>query len=353
MNRRDFLHPQHVARQAGSLSAALRDLTMSADTAARSEIPLLRATCRAMATKFEIILPFGTPRAQAIFEDVFAEIHRLESQLTVYSETSEVSRLNRWAPFAEVQVEAGLFELLRLSKEIWARTERAFDPSAGKLIKAWGFFRGPPRVPTHDEIASSLQTVGFEHIELVPESQAVRFDRPGVEINLGSIGKGYALDRASQLLRRRYGVRSGLLHAGRSSVYAIGTPPGSADGWPIAIRHPWLPDRQLGTIRLQDQALGTSAATYRHLEFEGRKLGHILDPRSGWPADKLASASAIAPSAAEGDALATAFFILGIEKVQRYCETHPEVAAILLPLDSSAHPAAIGVSLEEVSGCEV
>src|SRR5262249_21180556 len=116
---------------------------------------------------------------------------------------------------------------------------------------------------------------------------------------------------------------------------------------------PWLPDRQLATIRLRNEAMGTSAATYRHLEFEGRKLGHILDPRTGWPAEKLASASALAPTAAEADALATAFFILGIEKAHNYCQTHPGIGAILLPLHSDSHPVSIGVSLEEGSTCAV
>jgi thiamine biosynthesis lipoprotein len=117
----------------------------------------------------------------------------------------------------------------------------------------------------------------------------------------------------------------------------------------VALRHPWDPERNLGVLHLRDQGLGTSAATFQHLEYNGRKLGHILDPRSGWPAEGMASASVIAPTAAEADALATAFFILGPEKAQAYCETHPEIGAVLLPEGDGAAPVVCGVALEQWS----
>src|SRR5207249_476956 len=109
---------------------------------------------------------------------------------------------------------------------------------------------------------------------------------------------GYALDRAAGLLRRGWNFTSALLHGGQSSVYAIGSVPGGKAGWAVGLRHPWDPDRRLGVVRLRDRALGTSAATFRHLEHQGRKLGHILDPRTGWPAEGMASVSVLAPTAA-------------------------------------------------------
>jgi thiamine biosynthesis lipoprotein len=187
-----------------------------------------------------------------------------------------------------------------------------------------------------------------------------------VEINLGSIGKGYAVDRAASILRQR-GIRSALLHGGHSSVYAIGNftapinfraptdfrAPTVREGeisqsWPVGIRHPRNLDRRLATVWLRDRALGTSAATYQHLEYEGRRLGHILDPRTGWPAESLASASVLAPTAAEADALATAFFILGVDKARLYCENHPQVGAVLLPVGESAMPVVLGAATDFV-----
>jgi thiamine biosynthesis lipoprotein len=115
----------------------------------------------------------------------------------------------------------------------------------------------------------------------------------------------------------------------------------------VGIRHPWDPDRRLAVVRLRDRALGTSAATFRHLEHEGRRLGHILDPRTGWPAETLTSASVVAGTAAEADALATAFFILGVEKARAYCEQHPDVGAVLLPQGSDV-PVVLGLAPEVV-----
>src|SRR5262249_50142574 len=181
-----------------------------------------------------------------------------------------------------------------------------------------------------EERTQALEHIGMQHVVLDHGGRSVRYLKPGLEINLGSIGKGYALDRVAGLLRGAWNATSALLHGGHSSVCAIGTPPGETAAWSVALRHPWDDKQTLGVVRLRDRALGTSAATYRHLEFQGRKLGHLLDPRTGWPAEGMASASVLAPTAAEADALATTFYINGVDWARAYCETHPEVAAVLL-----------------------
>src|SRR5205823_6352662 len=183
---------------------------------------------------------------------------------------------------------------------------------------------------------------GIQNVHFDAETRLVRFDQHGLEINLGSVGKGYALDRAAAILRDEWSITSGLLHGGHSSVYAIGTEPGSERGWAVGVRHPWEPERRLATVRLRDQALDTSAATFQYLEHEGRKLGHLLDPRTGWPAEGIASASVIAPTAAEADALATAFFVLGLDRAKEYCSAHPAVSAILLPDGEATQPVVLG-----------
>jgi thiamine biosynthesis lipoprotein len=301
-----------------------------------------------MATTFEVMLPFGTPDALAAAEAALDAIDRLEAQLTVYRDTSEVSRLNRAAPHAAVPVEPGLFELLGLAARITAESEGAFDVSAGALVKAWGFFRGPRRVPSDAERAAALERVGMRHVLLDAETRSVRYLRHGLEINLGSIGKGYALDRAAELVRAGWNLPGALLHGGHSSVYAIGTEPGDERGWAVGLSHPWDPGRRLALVRLRDRALGTSAATFRHLEHEGRKLGHVLDPRTGWPAEGIALASAVAPTAAEADALATAFYVRGVDWTRAYCDAHPEAGAVLLPEGESV-PVLLGVARQLVS----
>ena len=166
-----------------------------------------------------------------------------------------------------------------------------------------------------------------------PESGTVKFRVPGLEFNLGAVGKGYALDRAAELLRTRWGVRAALLHGGSSSVYAIGHPPGDPRGWPIGLRHPDDPSRSLGTVRFRDRGLGTSAATFQFFEYNGRKLGHLLDPRTGWPAEGTSSASVVAPTAAEADAMSTALFVLGRAGAERFARTRPHLGGVLLIAD--------------------
>jgi thiamine biosynthesis lipoprotein len=346
MNRRDFLHPRRLARTAGQVLATLDEL--SAPTPAPAgETTLLRLARRAMATTFALLLPFDTPRAAEIGTAAFDLIDDLEAQLTVYRDTSEVSRLNRLAPHQAVPVEGRLFELLEEAARLTDETEGAFDVTAGALVKTWGFFRGPRRVPPPDERAGALEKVGMRHVVLSAESQSVRFLRPGLEINLGSIGKGYALDRVAEVLAEQWNVPSALLHGGYSSVYARGCPPGDGRGWPVAVRHPWDTGRRLALVWLRDRALGNSAATFQHLEYEGRKLGHVLDPRSGWPASGIASASVLAPTAALADALSTAFFVGGVELARRYCDAHPGTGALLLPEGEDAEPVVLGLAPDE------
>src|SRR5437763_128353 len=170
MNRRDFLQPRHTA---GPLLGPLLE-----PPPRPADVALLRVGRRAMATQFEMLMPFGRPDAQPAAEDALDLIDRLEDQLTVFRETSEVSRLNRLAATASVPVEAGLFELLALSARLTTATEGAFDVMAGPLIKTWGFFRRQGRIPTEVERSAALERVGMRHVALDPARRAVRFTRP-------------------------------------------------------------------------------------------------------------------------------------------------------------------------------
>ena len=349
MHRRDFLRSRHLASTAGQVLGALDEMQglTSEETPPPQETAFLRQSRRAMATSFEVLLPFETPHAAEIGEAAFELIDALEAQLTVYRNDSEVSRLNQLAPSRAVPVEARLFDLLRLAQRITEETGGAFDITAGALIKAWGFFRGPKRVPGEEELRRVLERVGMRWVTLAPESRSVRFGRRGLEINLGAVGKGYALDRVAELLSQQWNLPAALLHGGYSSVYAKGAPPGEERGWPVGITHPWERTRRLALVYLRDRALGSSAATFQYLEYNGRKLGHVLDPRSGWPASGVASASVLAPTAAEADALSTAFYVGGVELARRYCADHPAVGAVLLP-EGPAEPVVLNLAPHEI-----
>lgn len=313
-----------------------------------SEPVLLRFARRAMATTFEIVLPFDTPSASVCAELALDEIDRLESQLTVYRDASEVSLLNARAARQPVRVEPHLFELLLLAQRIHRETAGAFDISVGALIKTWGFYRRAGRLPSPEEREAVLERIGMQDVSLDTQRQTVAFQRVGLEINLGSIGKGYALDRAATLARQDGNAANLLLHGGHSSVLAFGNETPTRPGWTIGLLDPDRPQCRRGLLHLRDRAMATSAVTYQHFVHEGRKLGHLLDPRTAWPAEAMLSATVTAPTAAEADALATAFFILGIEKSRDYCERHPDIGAVLIASNMPERMLVVGRASEEV-----
>jgi thiamine biosynthesis lipoprotein len=284
-----------------------------------------------MATTFEVAIPAGThPDAVAAAEDALDLIDQLEDQMTVFRDHSEVSRLNATAAAGFVEVEPRLFDLFARCAVWTNETAGAFDVATGALTKAWGFYRREGSVPPPRRLADAMARTGFRHVVLDAARRAVKFRVAGLELNLGAVGKGYALDRAAELLRDKWGVRSALLHGGGSSAYAIGRPPGDPLGWPIRLKHPTEPESSLGVVRLRDAGLGTSAATFQFFEYKGRKLGHLLDPRTGWPASGTACASVVAPTAAEADAMSTAAFVLGAEGAERLTRMRPALGAVVL-----------------------
>lgn len=346
MHRRDFLHPKQLARTAAAVLDVARELR-PVERAVADDAVLLRCARQAMATTFEVILPFGTASAQVVADAALDEIDRLEAQLTVFRNDSEVCRLNAHAAEAPVIVEENLFQLLARAQYLNEQTAGAFDIAVGALIKAWGFYRRQGRMPAEKELVSALANSGMHHLRLDAERRAVSFTRPGVEINLGSIGKGYALDQVVRMLHRQRQVKNLLIHGGHSSVFARGHEPGSKNGWSIGLLDPDDHTKRLAVMHLHNRGLGTSAAAQQHFVHEGRKLGHILDPRTGRPAEGMRMATVTAPSAAEADALATAFFILGPDGARAYCEKHPQIGAVLLPQAPTARLIVIGRASEE------
>lgn len=286
---------------------------------------LLRIGRRAMACEFEVLLGAGpdsdgTELAVAALDLV----DRIESQLTVYRDTSEISRLNRSAFERDVEVEPRLFELLRLAAEIQRRTGGAYDITSGPLSKAWGFSRRAGRMPDAAELADALGRVGSQRLLFNPERRTVRFPVAGMELNLGSIGKGYALDRCCELLEAG-GLTDFLLHGGQSSLLARGSRNSTGDeGWWIGVRDPLRPSERLGQLRLRNRALGTSGTGTQFFYHAGRRYGHILDPRTGQPVDGVLSSTVLARTAAEADALSTAFYVLGPAPALDYCRRHGE-----------------------------
>jgi thiamine biosynthesis lipoprotein len=265
----------------------------------------------------------GTPPALAALD----LIEELEAQLSVYRNTSEVSLLNKLAAEQPMIVEERLFQLLEQAATLWRETGGAYDITSGQLTKVWGFYQRQGCLPSGEEIAAALAKVGMQHVLLDPQARMVQFTKPGLELNLGSIGKGYALDRCAELFAAA-GVSNYLLHGGNSSVLARGGQ-GTSDCWWIGVRDPLRSERRLFEVAARNCALGTSGAAVQFFIHRGERYGHIIDPRSGWPARGLLSVTVLAPTAALADALATTFYVLGPAGSREYLAAHPEIAALL------------------------
>jgi FAD:protein FMN transferase len=293
---------------------------------------LLSISRMAMACEFEVLLnqhqyPQGAEQALAALDLV----EQIEGKLSVYKTYSDLSLVNRFGAQRPITVSSDTLRLLQLASDIQAVTDGAFDITAGSLSEAWGFSRRQGAMPTAESIAEALQTVGNHWIHIDTAHSQIALQRAGVKTNPGGIGKGYALDRAAGLLTEHQ-LEDYLIHGGLSSVVARGDRqhPHVGGGWLVSLRHPLRLGEVLGTIRLRNQALGTSGSGKQFFHFGGRRYSHIIDPRSGWPAEGLLSATVICASGAVADALATALFVMGEEKARDFCSRHPEISAILL-----------------------
>lgn len=290
----------------------------------------LEARRRAMACEFAVRYHEADRHLADTVLDAFDEIDRVESLLTIYREQSDVLQLNRLAAASPVFVEPELFQLIELASKLHHETDGAFDITATPLSRVWGFLEREGQLPSDEEIAAALEVVDMSRVMLNPANDTVQFRHTGIEINFNAMGKGYALDRAANLLAER-GADNFLWHGGRSSVLARGANQGDHhNGWSIGLRHPLEPQSYLAEFHLRNQALGTSGGATQFFEHDGQRYSHIIDPRTGWPASGVYTATVIAPTAAEADALSTAAFVLGPEHISQLLAKRPDIAVALV-----------------------
>lgn len=315
------------------------DRTMPDSPASRSQPgrsasgSLINASRPLMGSYFEVRVGSAVPGAIDLATRALDEIEAIEACLTVYDPESETCRVNASAHLGPVEVSTHLFDTTRLGLAAARQTAGAYDPTSGALSEAWGFTRGPKHVPTADQRADALLRTGHRLVKLDDDRRSIQFLRPGIALNFGGIGKGYAVDRAVDRVRGHWWPTGTLIHGGRSSLFALGSPPDDFGGrWPIALRDPTSAEpRSLGTIHLRNRGMATSGSDYQRFQVGDRTYGHIIDPRTGEPPQHgPAGVTVLAPSAAEADALSTAFYLLGVEGSRPILDRRPDVAALFV-----------------------
>jgi thiamine biosynthesis lipoprotein len=321
---------------------------------------ILQLARHAMATRFELVLAGDNPVSlRAAGEEALDEIERLEAQLSLFKPTSEIAHLNARAAWEPVRVTPAVFGLLQHAQQLTEQTAGAFDVTIAPLVRCWGFMGGSGHIPPAADLEAARAAVGMHLVHLDRDSLTVRFERPGVMIDLGAIGKGYAVDRAVEVLREA-GLESALIHGGTSTVYGLGKPP-QGDSWKIAIPSPeqegTTPGSQraarlqinryeplsqpapegevsevptpFATVSLCDAALSVSAVWGKSFQAGSRTFGHIIDPRTGEPASRAVLSAVVLPSATETDALSTALLTLGPAGHEHIASLRPEMKALV------------------------
>jgi thiamine biosynthesis lipoprotein len=301
-----------------------------------AEMLRMEASVEAMGSAYSIVA-YDADRyvLQAAVDAAFDEVRRLDGLLSNYKPASELSKINQLAADHPVVVSQEVFDLLSACLEYSRLSDGAFDITVGDLMKVWGFYKGSGHLPKPGEVQAALKTVGWRKVRLDPEHRTVFFTEKGVELDPGGIGKGYAVDRVVKILKQK-GLHSALVTAGGSSIYGLGSPPGES-GWPIDIRNPFDESKPEAEIVLADQSMSTSGSYEKFFTADGKVYSHIMDPRTGFPANGMISVSVIASRTLDSEAWTKPFFINGRDWASKH---QPPGVRVFLCEDNKDHTCA-------------
>ena len=293
-----------------------------------------RFTHRAMGTEFRILIydvdhSLALDGADEAAQQAFTRIDSLERLISSWIPTSNTSQINREAGREWVDAIPATWELLEAAKQIHQDTKGAFDVTVGPLVDVYRH-----DTPTEADIERAARLVGMDKVELDAEKRRVRFEKQGMRVSFGGIGKGLAIDKAAEVLRR-YGVKSALISGGESSIFAIGAPP-NRDFWRIAVFNPYNNTDRLAMVHLRDEALATSACG-------NAESCNVFDPRTGRPVSGVLSATVIASTGMVTDALSTSFFVMGTEGVRRYIDDYGNTRSIVIERPAEGTPQVVRI----------
>lgn len=284
-----------------------------------------------MGTVLEITLVVHDEvRGRALLDELFDLAGRLDTMLSRHASDSALSRLNAAAGDGPQVVPGPVRELLTRSLEYSALTDGSFDVTVGPLVALWTRAARRDRPPTDEEIAAARLGVGASRVRIAADGR-VALDRPEVQVDLGGIAKGYAIDRMREVLAG-HGVRNALLNFGQSSVWALGQPL-DADAWRLLVRGPG--DSLLGVMALRDRALSVSGSLGQWVEIGGERFGHVLDPRTGQALRRRRQALVLGDDATRAEALSKALLVLGEEEGLAIIRREPACEALLVDAEGA------------------
>ncbi|MCB1161324.1 FAD:protein FMN transferase [bacterium] len=322
-------HPRHCRATA---VAALLACLLPVVSARAAEDVTARFSMRTMGTTATVTLAGADSSALApLAARALRTFARVDSLMSNWTTTSDVARLNRALadaePYDALPVGPETSKVLEAALHIAAASGGAFDPTVEPLVRLWGFLGGRPTRPDSADIQALLPRVGHRALAWDAPRRVLQPARAGLQIDLGGIAKGYAVDCVRDSLQKM-GVTDALIDLS-GNIAQLGSPPGR-EHWRLGLRDPANRDATLGTLTLTRAAVATSGDYEQFVAADGRRYGHILDPRSGWPADSLASVTVVMDSAMDADAWATALCVMGPAAAKKLAAARDDMDVILV-----------------------
>ena len=253
--------------------------------------------------------------AEKIAAEVFDELEKINQSTNMYSTSSEVSKINNSPAGVEVKVSSGIIKMLKVAREISHETDGAFDLTVAAVTQIWNFKGQNPSVPKEEEIAELKERINYKDIVINEEKNTVIKAYSETKIDLGGIAKGYAADAIAEILKRSK-AEGAIIDLG-GNVVCVGKNPNAKDGeWKVGVQLPFRPTGEYEEIvKLEEGAVVTSGTYQRYFEADGEIYHHIINPKTGYPAEaEYSSVTIVSDSALVADCLATACFVIGEEK---------------------------------------
>ena len=296
--------------------------------------PLYKSSRFLMGTLVHVTIPGAESTSNAVAEAIFSELKRVED-LTSFHKPSGLTEINDQSGNGPIKADSELLSLIGESLRFAKETQGAFDPTVGPLTRLWNFSAGDPRLPSSPEIAAALAKIGWRRVTVDSAAGTITLPDRGMALDLGGIAKGYALQQAAAVIRKR-GISAALVNAGGDVLVVGEREPGKP--WRIGVQDPRNERAMVAVANLKDCVVQTSGDYERCFIADGKRYHHILNPATGYPADGLQSVTVVAPT---GMSTVTAgIFVLGVEDGLKYIESMPNVQGFLIDFEGRIHKSA-------------